>query len=393
MSRILFTWELGANYGHLTRLIPLAKEQLLQGREVLFAVNNLDVAECLLTPLKLPYVIAPKIKYKSHRRVAKNYAELLLNCGYDNQEGLTQAIVEWLNLFKDFRPDLLVIDHSPTALLANRITKISTIQIGTGFEVPPQDDWPALFPLNASQQVQLEQSELTLLINMNNAIEPVDGMPIQSVRDLFNGCQQILCTYAELDHYQNRKNALYVDPVFEKMCVESVAWSLIKHKKVFVYVWPDMPGLHQLLKALGEMELEVIAVIPNISATDLNQLSCKNLRIYNHAIDFSELLKKVDLLVSHGYGTVNTFLRSGIPVLLIPKTLEQFILGQCIKKHGYGLMPQTRSVSNFKSIINTLLGSSSFYVATQKFAKKYSEMQTLNALHQITQVINNKLTF
>ena len=44
MTRILFAWELGANLGHLTRDLPLARACRDAGLEVIFAVPNLRAA-------------------------------------------------------------------------------------------------------------------------------------------------------------------------------------------------------------------------------------------------------------------------------------------------------------------------------------------------------------
>lgn len=40
MSRILFAWELGENYGHLMRLAPVADKLRAAGHQLLFAVRG-----------------------------------------------------------------------------------------------------------------------------------------------------------------------------------------------------------------------------------------------------------------------------------------------------------------------------------------------------------------
>ena len=50
MARYLFAWELGGDYGHLARLLPVALELRARGHEVVFAVRDLMGAEKLLTP-------------------------------------------------------------------------------------------------------------------------------------------------------------------------------------------------------------------------------------------------------------------------------------------------------------------------------------------------------
>jgi len=40
MSLILITWEIGANYGHALRLLPVARELRRRGHQVVFALND-----------------------------------------------------------------------------------------------------------------------------------------------------------------------------------------------------------------------------------------------------------------------------------------------------------------------------------------------------------------
>ena len=50
MARILFAWELGGDYGHLARLLPVAQALKAGGHEVVFAVRDLLGAEAILAP-------------------------------------------------------------------------------------------------------------------------------------------------------------------------------------------------------------------------------------------------------------------------------------------------------------------------------------------------------
>ncbi len=390
--RLLFVWELGANYGHLARLIPLAEAQRALGREVLFAVSDLQVAEKLLIPKDFSFVLILKIRTDGGNGIASNYAELLLNCGYSNKKALQLAVGEWLHLLRQYKPDLLVLDHSPTVLLANKIAKIPAIQIGAGFEMPPQDNWPEWIPLNVSQQIKLKQSELVLLINMNGVIESYSGQRLESIVDLFDGCNQLLTTFSELDHYQKRVNAQYLSPILYEVSAHSISWHSNKTKKVFIYVWPTMPGLNHLLGALSEMKMEVVAVIPNITELAINRFARMQIRIYKHAVDIAELAQEADLLITHGIGTANTFLCKGVPLLIIPETTEQLMLGQCIEKHGFGLaMSPRRGKVDFELILNTLLNAATYRDAAQKFAHKYKNLKSLDAINNVTQVINDTL--
>ena len=399
MQRVLFIWELGANFGHLTRLIPLAQEQRALGREVLFAVNNLQVSKPLLDSIGFVCVLAPKVVYKRHRRVAANHTELLLNCGYSNQEGLQQTVGEWLTLFERYQPSLLVIDHSPTALLANKISKIPVIQVGSGFEIPPSDGWPNYFSANKVQErneVQEPHSiqpQITLLSNMNHAIKH-HGMPeMQSTVELYGGCHQLLITFQELDHYPTRKQVNYIGPLYSSDEGREMAWSQAKSKKVFIYTWAGLGGLNQMMLALAKLDVEVIARIPDLTDAARMLFTKPNIRIFTEALKLKDLISESDLLITHsGFATVSVFLRQGVPVMVVPDTIEQLMVGQRVQSLGAGLvMGFQRQQSYFEEMIVSLLDMSSFKAKAMQFAQNYKNWHPEHPIKEITWLINSLL--
>ncbi|QDX79879.1 hypothetical protein B9N43_00520 [Denitratisoma sp. DHT3] len=83
MTRFLFAWELGANYGHLARDIPVAIKLRNKGHQVLFAVRDTKAAAELLGRQCFPYVQAPFcITPPRLARPPANYAELLVAEGW-----------------------------------------------------------------------------------------------------------------------------------------------------------------------------------------------------------------------------------------------------------------------------------------------------------------------
>jgi len=59
MTRFLFVWELGSDYGHLARLLPVAVALRERGHGVDFVVRDLMGAEKLIAPLGMRVFQAP----------------------------------------------------------------------------------------------------------------------------------------------------------------------------------------------------------------------------------------------------------------------------------------------------------------------------------------------
>jgi len=59
MSRILIAWEMGRNWGHLSRLVPLAKRLKSRGHSVLAVVRDIAAASATLGPAEVTFIQGP----------------------------------------------------------------------------------------------------------------------------------------------------------------------------------------------------------------------------------------------------------------------------------------------------------------------------------------------
>src|SRR5471032_621470 len=134
MSRILFSWELGGNLGHITSLVMLARALRARGHEVAFALKHLRGAAGLLKQHGFAFFQAPVVQARAADlpRDPASYAEIMLLHGFGDAEGLIAATLAWRNLFGLLRPDLIVFDHSPSALFAARGLGLPRVRFGMG---------------------------------------------------------------------------------------------------------------------------------------------------------------------------------------------------------------------------------------------------------------------
>lgn len=385
MKRILYTWELGANYGHLSRLLLLAKRQIALGNEVLFAVQDITIAERLLLSERIQYVQAPIFKAKSTQHNPVNYAEMLLLIGYADEIQLALNIRQWLALITEFDPQFIIMDHSPTVILASRICNIPSLQIGSGFEIPPDEDWPAFVEPNSALPLNVADFNQTLLDKINHVLNQFETPLLPNATALFSEQPKALVTFNELDHYPSRKNGLYVGSIYAINNGLKVSWDANQKQKIFVYIWPGLPGLNALLTALKNIDAEVIAVIPGLSAEAMSNLTAANIRIYTETLCLDGLLKQADLLITHsGFGVLSAFIQKGIPVLVIPKTIEQYLIGRRITELGIGIaMGHKRDTNQFMWGIRQLLSGAHYKVAAAKIADKYRTYSYHDALSAI----------
>jgi len=235
MSRILYVWELGAGYGHVGSVLPLAVELKGRGHEIIFALRDLAHAERFLGRRGFPLLQAPIwITPRRGPDLPVNYAEMLANFGFLDRLGLTGMVKAWRSLYALVQPDLTVIDHAPTALLAARGTGMRRILVGTGFYSPPRTSpMPSLRPWLNVPPERLLESERQVVATINELSGDLGMKPLDVLADLFDADADFLCTFAELDHYPRAGAVLGTSLRLGRRCCPRVAR---RHRRAYLCV-------------------------------------------------------------------------------------------------------------------------------------------------------------
>jgi UDP:flavonoid glycosyltransferase YjiC (YdhE family) len=293
--RVLLTWELGLNLGHLTRLLPVAQQLKRDGHTVLIAVRDIQAAATVLGQWGIPFVQAPHLPNGiplSHR--ATGYADILLSQGWSDKSALWGLAQGWLNIFQLFRPDKLILDYSPTVSLAARIAKIPSVLVGNGFELPP------------------------------------------------------LATFPTLDHYAEREDAEYIGPLLGHLNAPSVDWPEGRGPKIFACLRPDTARAQEILAALAAITARVVCVAGGFAKAQLEPYQKNHIRYSLGPLDLQPQLD-ADLCISYGAeGTMMRFLLAGVPQCISPWHVETFMAARRIEASGFGValtgMPAGRLV-------------------------------------------------
>ncbi|WP_031435811.1 glycosyltransferase [Methylobacter tundripaludum] len=394
MSRIFVSWELGANFGHLTRLIPIAVQLRQLGHELFFAVRDTEVAAALLEPQGFSFTQAPF--WHGHACLSAqpiNYAELLIAEGYCQQDGLSGMLRSWLGLFQLFQPDVVVADYSPTALLAARIAKIPAVCIDNGFGLPPNiAPLPSIRAWESITEQRLQHAEETVLRSINSVCHAFGGPALECLVDLFNTEGAVLTTFAELDHYGSRNETEYAGPIFSNAGGQAVQWQGTHRRKILAYLRPSVPGIENLLKALAELDAEVICVVPGLKR--LNRAIANRLRVYVNPVQLDNIISSADLVVSYaGSGMVCCALLAGVPLLLVPQNVEQYMFSCRVDELGAGLVMGTnRNEADFLGSLQQLLDEDRFRWAAKAFASQHSGFHPDQAVSSAVRVIETVLS-
>ena len=377
MSRIVLAWELGANYGYISQFLPIARKLRSNGHEVLLAVRELHHAQRMMTDSDIPTVQAPLWlpTVNGLPEPPLNYAEMLLRFGYHDPQSLSGLVSAWRTMLKIFDADAIVVSHAPTALLAARTLDISSAALGTGFSIPPQlAPSPNMRPWANVPHERLKSSDDIVLKTINTILQGYKKPELPNVTALFDVDEQFLCTWTFLDHYPNRQDAHYWGPIYDTQMGDKVAWPEGEGKRILMYLEPSHRDFSALLEAIGKSGDRALVCAPGISSNFLKRFANENVRIFSRPIKFQGLLDQCDLATCHtGHGTTAWMLMAGVPLLMFPNHLEQYLLARNVQNLGAGLVVNLEAPApNFSVLLKQMLENPEYKRNAQQCAKLYS---------------------
>jgi UDP:flavonoid glycosyltransferase YjiC (YdhE family) len=386
-------WELGANFGHLSHLLPVARALRKSGHEILFAVRDSSIAAQLLIPEKFAFVQAPRCqRVMRPLRPLVSYAELLLAEGYGIPSELLGQLTGWIELIRLHRADVVVADHSPTALLAARIAGTSAVALGSGFCIPPEGTpAPSFRPWTKVSDARLASSETRVVRSVNEAMRKLGGKrDLTALADIFDIDARLLATFPELDHYGERsKSVQYVGPIYGNLGAQEVEWLNSRMHRIVAYLRNRTPGLKQLMASLAASDAEVICAFPGITRALADKASSGGLRVLPHAVDLDHLLPRADLMIcTAGVATTSQSILAGVPLLMVPTNADQQLLSMRAERVGVALVADgKRDPLSFKKQLRRLVGARECTERTREFARTHAGFNPGTAATAAAEVI------
>jgi len=376
MATILLTWELGGGLGHLINLLPLAEGLCRRGHRVFAAVKDLSRVDEVFAGIDASFLQAPVKVRKSGNRIEPlhTFAHILHNCGFGGQGELLSMTQAWRNLYDYVRPDAIVFDHSPTALLAARGINAKKTLVGTGFFCP-LDEYPLpdLRPWMPAGAERLKGEEDRVLKNANRTIESWHGPTLERLSQLYRDVDEnFLLTFEELDHYPGRAGAGYRG-AWPNIDGKPPEWPEGEGQRIYAYLKP-FPALSKLLQLLAQSRHPTIICCDGIDASLQEQHASATLHFENRPMDLALLSRQCDLAILNGnHGTTVSMLLAGKPTLQIPITLEQLMLSGTVARMGAGLRTPSTREDLLADSLSAMLTDSQYAEAAGRFAQRYAD--------------------
>jgi len=368
--KILLTWELGGALGHLGRLRPLALRLAELGHSVVLALRHSPHNAALPAVLRiLPVPGSRPVREPIAQPVS--IADVLHNEGAADAAHLAARVRAWRGLFDTLRPDAVVMDYSPIALLALQGLKPARISLGTGFASPPAvSPLPNLRAWQDHYPDRIQATENALLRVLNRQLAGQNQPALHCVGELFERVDaNLLTTFAELDHYPQRSSGEYVG-TWSDLAGLAPEWPSGEGARAFAYLKP-FRGLTRLLDHLAARSVPSLIHIGGDIPTGRWQGA--SLHFAERPVNIKAAAQSCDLAILHaGHGSTAAMLLAGTPILQLPVHIEQYHNALATVRMGAGRMAMLDRPEEIETSLQAMLATGEGREGARRFAAQHA---------------------
>ncbi len=335
MARILIGWELGANRGHVLRLMQYHDAFVAAGYQVSLALQRIDGLAshgCSIRGAVWQAPLWPRLLATlSHVDSAPvaTMGDILGRLGLADRGAMAAMIAAWDRLLAADRPDLIFGDFAPALLCAAR-GRLPTIAIGNGFTMPP----PAMarFPsLNGAAPLF---DEAALLAEANAALATNGRDPLAALPELFAADRELLGVFTELDPYAEWRTGPAPAPELDLPLPPTADG---RGDELFVY-WPERAlAASRLWDGLERAGMPVRMYVPQLSEQMMTAFEARGFTVERHSMAFDRIAVRARMVLSHGgLGFTSMAMAVGLPQVIVHYDLEKGFHGAAIERLGIG---------------------------------------------------------
>ena len=371
----------------------LARRMSGRGHDVVCVMKDAPASRVMLGGEAIPVLPAPVWK-KPRKRLGEtiNLAEVLINLGYLVTGQLASVMADWRDLFRVLNPDLLVVNHAPSALLAARDADFKVAHFGTGFSLPPRlKPIPSLVSWKPVKPERLERSENALLKTINAALAEAGCHAIEALHQMFKADDEILVTFSELDHYPDRPGAEYAGPVISTDRTDAPVWPHEAEvgRRIFCYLKPGHPGFSKMMTALAAVDAHKLVFVSGTRGRPPETAEARNFTFSDRPVNIRHACRQSDLVVCHsGHGTVAASLLEGAPLVMLPakRHLEQTINARNVVRTGAGVaLPAEAGRERMESALKAGLENAKLKQNARAISQKYANYDSEVQLETLTE--------
>lgn len=329
-TKILYCWELGMGFGHVTRMDQIANRQEFSDCKFSYALRDVNKSHVIKTCDDDNLFQAPRVNLP-FKEMSANFSHLMRRCGWDTPESAIQLVSAWRNLIKSVDPDVVLLDHSPGASAAAYTLGLPCKQVGNSFEVPlitsPMQN---LHPRYRKDNDYLMEQDKIIMRSFDKVSKRF-GLKEQdflSYEALYNQKNSIIAGHPILEHYGQRSSDWkYIEQV-SKVAVAEQDLDLIEKSqkpKIFFYLDARTQSLMPTLKALSK-QFTLFGFISGTTTSHEN-IANADIHVFNSPLNVDQAMSICSIVLSNGgVGLTYNSIKANKPMFFIPMHLEQSMI-------------------------------------------------------------------
>lgn len=358
-ARVLCVWELGTELGHLSHLRLPIEVALEQGHEVFVAARETHRIGQALGVLPITILQAPfKTSVAIDSQMAfLSYTHLLARQCFSSTGELDSLLRAWIEIFDLVRPDVVLFESSPTALVASHGYAFHKVLVGNGFAIPPDTGLPFAPFVNTPKTAEVwaglcaDDAKVTALIN--TALQRLGKPVFHDLAAIFRQAgHQFLTSWPVLDHFGARVGARYLG-VAALVNKSHPRWPATGCPKVLGYL-QYFPAIEVLLRDLQSSGVCALLLVRGLPAVIRQQYASASIAFTEEFVDLQVVASQAAWVVHHGnHSTMATFMLAGVPQFVIPRHQEQLFGSLRLVSAGCAAMA-FQDQSAFSAAINAM---------------------------------------
>jgi len=335
VARILITMLPANDLGLPTRMVPIACALAERGHEV--AVFNPApapgklIADAGLTSLPMPARPMPAPVFDLMQVSQAWDVEHFFGAVYTQEEYVRGAVAVYVDLMRDYAPDMVVDSFDPLACLAARVLKVPLATVLQGNFHPASRGflwWETTRPAGLPSAAAF----------INSVASEYGLPPVDRCADLMAGDLSLIVGTPETDPVAAHADVTYIGPVvFQRGDAALPAWvNELSREQPLIWVYSGNPRyapvatpvdsivvIRAAIEALSDAPVQVVLTTGYQDLPEEFGVMPPN---FHHAAYVPGLLmaKACDLMVHHGgHSSVMTGLMAGTPAVIIPTITER----------------------------------------------------------------------
>jgi hypothetical protein len=257
-------------------------------------------------------------------RGANTYADWLGDHGFASVRIVREQVAAWRAVYEEERPDLVVGDQAPLALLAARSLGIATAAVGVPYTLPPSS-LPHYLPMHPGAGESLWPED-QLVQSVNAAMSTFGGPLLSRLPQVYETDAELCCSPDILDLYASVRKAPRLPsliPPFQHVSGP--------RDEVFVYYSLNDRVDPVMLTAVQSLPVPTRMFMPNVDPALIGIFRAKRVMAEDTPVSPTDIGRRSRVVVHAGnHGITSLCLRAGLPFLAAPRQQEQdFNARQC----------------------------------------------------------------